>query len=70
MEAAMRASGMKPEAHWKSVGAAVAKRGGSLADLDHVKTGKPVIDAWIIAGYQSSRRNHRRSRNRVADAHP
>lgn len=52
----MHATRMKPETHWKSVGAAVAKRGGSLADLDQVKTGKPAIDAWIIAGYEKSNR--------------
>jgi hypothetical protein len=62
MGAAMHA--MKPEAHWKSVGAAVAKRGGSLADLDRVKMGKPVIDAWIVAGYEGSRRDRRRSHMR------
>jgi hypothetical protein len=47
---------MKPETHWKSVGAAVSKRGGSIADLDKVKTGKQSIDAWIIAGYEKANR--------------
>lgn len=52
----MNASRMKPETHWKSVGAAVSKRGGSIADLDKVKTGKQSIDAWIIAGYEKANR--------------
>ena len=50
----MNASRMKAETHWKSVGAAVARRAGTLADLDQVKTGKKVIDAWIIAGYEKT----------------
>jgi hypothetical protein len=52
----MNASRMKPETHWKSVGATVAKRGGSLADLDQVKTGKQAIDAWIVEGYAKMNR--------------
>jgi len=52
----MNASRTKPETHWKSIGAIVANRQGSLADLDLVLTGKRVIDDWIAEGYSTANR--------------
>lgn len=62
----MHASRMKPETHWTNVGATVAKQHGSLADLDRVKTGRPVIDGWIITGYERTIRRDAAKAQRLA----
>ena len=52
----MNASRQKPENHWKSIGAAIAKRGGSQADLDRVMTISPKVNGWIAEGYAAANR--------------
>lgn len=52
----MNASRTKPETHWKSIGAIVAKQGGTQADLDRVMTKSPKCNAWIADGYATANR--------------
>lgn len=66
----MRASRQKPENHWKGVGAAVARRGGSQADLDRVMTTSRTVNAWIAEGYAAANRReaNRLVREKLAEA--
>ena len=59
----MKASRTKPETHWKAIGAAVSRQGGSQADLDRVMTKSPKVDSWIAEGYASA---NRREASRLA----
>ena len=52
----MNASRQKPENHWRAVGAAVAKQGGTQADLDRVMTKSPRCNGWIAEGYAAANR--------------
>lgn len=52
----MNASRIKPETHWKAIGAAVARQGGSQDDLDRVMTKSPKVNGWIAEGYASANR--------------
>lgn len=66
----MHATRTKPEKHWHSIGAAIASQDGSMADLDRVKTGKSVVDGWIMEGYAkaSAKRTRMAIKAALADA--
>ena len=65
----MHASRQKPENHWKRVGAAVAKQGGTQADVDRVMTKSARVNGWIADGYAAANRREARRlvRERTAE---
>ena len=62
----MKTGRTKPENHWRGVGAAIANRDGSLADLDRVITGKKLIDEWIVEGYAKTSKKRSRQAIKLA----